>query len=208
VHRKSKTKESFMPDQSATPQNIAQPPRRRGLRPTWIIVLVAAAGLTGAVASTAFSQGFGPGLVHHFGPGYWRGGMMGQTFNPAQAEERADRMVRHVAIELDATNDQTDKLRSIVRSAVHDIVPMRDRVLATRTQARVLLTEPTINRAEIERLRTEQVALVDTFSKRVAQALGDAGEVLNPDQRRKLADRLPPPGSVTPFGGPPHFWNR
>ena len=62
--------------------------------------------------------------------------------------------------------------------------------------------------AEIERLRTEQVALVDTFSKRVAQALGDAGEVLNPEQRRKLADRLPPPGTIPPLGGPPRFWNR
>src|SRR5437764_1293827 len=192
------TKERSMPDQSATPHNSAPSPPRRGLRPRWVVMLVAAAGLTGAVASTAFSQGFGPGFGHHFA--HWRGGMMGQTFDPARAEERADRMVRHLAIELDASNDQTDKLRGIVRSAVRDIVPMRDKVLAIRTQARVLLTEPAINRAEIERLRTEQVALADTFSKRVAQALGDAGEVLTPEQRRKLADRLPPPGSLPPFG--------
>ena len=196
-----------MPDhtttpQSATPQNITPPPRRRGIRPAWVVVLVAAAGLTGAVA-TASSQGFGHGFGH-FSHGH--GGMMG--FDPAQAEERAERMVRHLAIELDATNEQADKLRVIVRSAVRDIVPMRDKALATRTQARVLLTEPTINRAEIERLRTEQVALVDTFSKRVAQALGDAGEVLNPEQRRKLASHLPAPGTMPPFGGPPRFWNR
>ena len=193
-----------MVDQNATPQNTTQqfnalPPRRRGMRPAWVVVLVAAAGLTGAVA-TASSQSFG----HHFG--HWRSGMT--AFDPALAEERADRMVRHLAIELDATNDQADKLRVIVRSAVRDVVPLRDKVLATHTQARVLLTEPAINRGEIERLRTEQVALVDTFSKRIAQALGDAGEVLNPEQRRKLADRLPPPGSMTPFGGPPRFWNR
>jgi Spy/CpxP family protein refolding chaperone len=197
-----------MTDQNATPQtaaphDIPPPPRRRGMRPAWVVVLVAAAGLTGAVV-TASSQGFGPGFGHHFG--HWRGGMMG--FDPAQAEERADRMVRHLAIELDATNEQSDKLRVIIRSAVRDVVPMRDKVLATRTQARVLLTEPTINRAEIERLRTEHLALADTFSKRIAQALGDAGEVLNPEQRRKLADRLPPPGTMPHFGGPPRFWNR
>ena len=197
-----------MVDQNPTPQNTTSqitppPPRRRGMRPAWVVVLVAAAGLTGAVV-TASSQGFGPGFGHRFGHG--RGGMMG--FDPAQAEERAERMVRHLAIELDATNEQADKLRVIVRSAVRDVVPLRDKVLAHRTQARVLLTEPAINRGEIERLRTEQVALVDTFSKRIAQALGDAGEVLNPEQRRKLADRLPPPGSMTPFGGPPRFWNR
>jgi periplasmic protein CpxP/Spy len=95
-----------------------------------------------------------------------------------------------------------------VKAALRDIVPMRDRALATRTQARALLTEPTINRAEIERVRTDQVALVDTFSKRVAQALGDAGEVLTPEQRRKLADRLPPAGAIPHLGGPPRFWNR
>jgi protein CpxP len=193
-----------MPNPVNAPPTPGRPPscRGRGRRMTAILLLVAAGGLTGVIATKAFSQGFG------FGPVHWRSGMMGQTFDPAQAEERADRMVRHLAIELDATNEQQDKLRVIVRSAVHDIVPMRDKVLATRTQARVLLTEPVINRAEIERLRTEQVALVDAFSKRVAQALGDAGEVLSAEQRRKLADRLPPPGTVQPFGGPPRFWNR
>jgi len=189
-----------MPDQTVTSQNTPQPTRRRGVRPIWVIVLVVAAGLTGAAANTAFSQGFGP----HFG--HWRGDI-GQAFDPVQAEERADRAVRHLAIELDASNEQVDKLRTIVRSAVRDVVPMRDKVLATRTQARVLLTEPTINRGEIERLRLEQVALADAFTKRIAQALGDAGEVLTPEQRRKLADRLPPIGTM-PFRGPPRFWNR
>src|SRR5262245_42621704 len=115
VRHKGITKERSMPDQAATPQSTAaSPPPRRGLRPTWIVMLVAAAGLTGAVASTAFSQGFGPGLAHHFSP--WRGGMMGQVFDPARAEEHADRMVRHLAIELDASNEQTEKLRGIVKS--------------------------------------------------------------------------------------------
>src|SRR3954462_3796050 len=90
--------------QTATPHDITPPPRRRGLRPAWVVVLVAAAGLTGAVV-TASSQVFGPGFGHHFGHGH--GGMMG--FDPAQAEERAERMVRHLAIELDATNEQADK---------------------------------------------------------------------------------------------------
>ena len=170
-------------------------PAPRGRRPTWIVVAALAAGLTtGAAATKAFSS---PG----FGPMHWRGGFMHGPMTPAQIEDRADRMVRHLAVEVDATNDQQDKLRAIVKGAVKDIVPMRDKVHAARAQGRKLLTEPAVNRAEIERLRAEQVALADQFSRRVAQAIGDAGEVLNAEQRKKLADVLPPPGVPGPGRG-------
>ena len=50
------------------------------------------------------------------------------------------------------------------------------------------MTAPTIDRTAIERLRAEQIALAETASKRIAQALADAAEVLNPEQRKKVAD--------------------
>jgi Spy/CpxP family protein refolding chaperone len=65
---------------------------------------------------------------------------------------------------------------------------MREKALATRAQAVTLLTAPTIDRTAIERLRTEQMALADSASKRIAQALADVAEVLNPEQRRKVSD--------------------
>ena len=146
---------------------------------------------------------------------------MGRSFDPAQAEARADRMVRHLAVELDATNEQQDKLRAVVKGAVKDVLPMREKVQSAREQARKLLTEPTVNRAEIEKLRAEHVALAETFSKRVAQALGDAAEVLTPEQRKKLSERLPAGGiaggmggmhpmgdGMHPMGGPGRGWNR
>ena len=184
------------------PQPHEPSPPRRGIRTTWVVALVLAAGLTGALATTAFSRGMGPG--------HWHGGFMSRPFDPAQAEDRADRMVRHLAIELDASNEQQDKLRGVVKSTLRDILPMRDKVLSARQQARKLLTEPVVNRAEIERLRAEQIALADAFSKRVAQALGDAGEILTPEQRRKLDEHLPPAGAMGhgmgPMGG--RGWNR
>jgi periplasmic protein CpxP/Spy len=174
--------------------------RGRGRGAALIVVLVLIAGLTGAAITSAFSHG--PGFAHGFGSGHWRGGMMGGSFDPAQAEQRADRAVRHAAIELDATDAQQDKLRAVVKAAVKDLIPLREKTQAARLKARELLTQPTIDRAEIEKFRTEQVALADTFTKRVAQAIGDAAEILTPDQRRKLSDRLPP------MGGPGHHWNR
>jgi periplasmic protein CpxP/Spy len=52
------------------------------------------------------------------------------------------------------------------------------------------LTAPTIDRSAIERLRAEKIGLAETASKRIAQGLADAAEVLSPEQRRKVADWL------------------
>jgi Spy/CpxP family protein refolding chaperone len=67
------------------------------------------------------------------------------------------------------------------------------------------LTQDKVDRVEIEKFRAEQLALADAFSKRVSQAIGEAAEILTPEQRRKLADRLPP-GGHGPGSGP--RWNR
>lgn len=175
-----------MTDQSSSTAGPTQPttpgrPRRR-----WPLVTAAvlAAALTGAAATHAFSN---PG----FGHGPWGGaGFMGAPLDPARAEDRVDRMMRHLAIEVDATADQEAKLRAIAKAAVKDLVPMRERAVAGRQRARTLLTQPTVDRGAIESFRAEQMALADTASRRIAQALADAAETLTPDQRRKLDDRL------------------
>jgi protein CpxP len=194
---------------SSTPDSGPKSCRGAGRRTAFIVVLALVAGLTGAAITSAFSNGpgFGHGFGHGFGPGHWHGGMMGGSFDPAQAEDRADRMVRHMAIELDATDAQQDKLRAVVKAAVKDLIPLREKVQAARLKARELLTQPTIDRAEIEKFRAEHLALADTFTKRVAQAIGDAAEILTPDQRRKLNDHLPPTGGPQ-MGGPGRPWNR
>jgi periplasmic protein CpxP/Spy len=191
-----------MSEDSNTPVTGTIIPPNRGRRTAWIVAIVLATGLTGVAATAAFSQG--PGFGPVLSPVHWHGrfmGAMGWPLDPSQIEDRADRMVRHVAIEIDATTDQQEKLRGVVRNAVKDLVPMRDKARAARGRARDLLTQQTVDRAEIERFRTEQLALAEAFSKRVAQAIGDMAEILTPEQRRKLADRLPPPD-----GGP--RWNR
>jgi len=59
---------------------------------------------------------------------------------------------------------------------------------ALRAQGIALLTAPTVDRAAVERVRADQIALAETASKRIAQALEDASDVLSPEQRRKIAD--------------------
>jgi protein CpxP len=162
---------------------ILPPERPRRLRRALFVIAIAgAAGLTGAFANSAFSQGFGPPWHAR---SHW-----GQSFDPAAVEDRADRMVRHLAIEVDATAEQQERLRGIVRSAVRDLLPLREKAINSRQRARELLTQTTIDRAAMETLRSEQMALADQATRRFTQALGDAASVLNPEQRRQLAERV------------------
>ena len=164
--------------------------RPRNVLAALAVVLVS--GVGGALVSQQVSaQAFGPGP---FGGGWHGGGFMGRPFggpmDPAFIQDRADRIVRHVAVEIDATADQQEKLRAIVKSAVNDLVPMRDKAAAMRERAHTLLGQTSLTRADIEALRTEQMALADAFTKRVAQALGDASDVVTPEQRKKLDDLI------------------
>jgi Spy/CpxP family protein refolding chaperone len=169
---------------------VLQPKPRRIRRYLAIAAVALTAGLAGAAGSQALSQGFGPG---HWGGGP---GMMGPGFggpmglDPARAEEHADRMVRHLAIEIDATAEQQVKLRAIVKAAVKDLIPLREKARTARQQAGQLLTQPTIDRAAIEKFRAERVAEMDAVSKRLTQALADASEVLTPEQRQKVAEQM------------------
>lgn len=169
------------PDPTPANETRPQPPRRMR-RALFIVAVAVAAGLTGAFASSAFSQGFGP--PWHARP------FFGQAFDPAAVEDRADRMVRHLAIEVDANAEQQDRLRGIVRAAVRDLVPLREKAMSSRQRGRELLTQTTIDRSAIEALRAEQMALADQATRRFTQALADAASVLNPEQRRKLAERI------------------
>jgi Spy/CpxP family protein refolding chaperone len=152
--------------------------RRSGRgRAALVITLVAlTAGVAGGLASKAFG----------FGPGHWRGAGL----TTAQIEQRIDRAIRHLAIEADATAEQQARLSSIANAATKDLLPLREKAMATRRQALELLTAATIDRAAIEQVRSDQLQLAEAASKRVAQALADAGDVLTADQRLKLADRL------------------
>jgi periplasmic protein CpxP/Spy len=154
------------------------------------VIIVVVAGLTGAFVTQAISQehGFGPGPSH---AGSHLAGLMGGPLDPASIEELADQAIRRLAVEIDATAEQQDELRGIVNAA-KDILPILEQARTGRVHAHDLLTHATIDRAALEKLRSEQLALWDAASKRITHGLGDATEVLTPEQRRKIGELLPP----------------
>jgi Spy/CpxP family protein refolding chaperone len=198
----------------------AMPTRRRRTLP--ILAAVMTAGVLVTTATLSFGQGFGPGDGPGNGPGYargmgfgggpdgfgpgwrqggpgfWRGGPA--DFDPARAEARVDRMVRHAAVELGANADQQEKLSTIAKAALKDILPVREKMFAARKQGRELLTAEKVDRAALEKLRADQIAAHDAASKRIVQALADAAEVLTPDQRKKLDTFIASRGRGRGFG--------
>jgi periplasmic protein CpxP/Spy len=187
-----------MSDRTSASPTTTSAAARSGRLAKITVALALGLGLAaiGAFATTSFSQGFGPPFGHGYwhGPGNWHGGPFGGGFDPARAEERADRMIRHISVEVDATAEQQEKLRGIVKNAVKDMLPMREKMVAARQQAPELVFGQSVDRAAIEKLRSEQIGTVDALSKRFTQALADAIEVLTPEQRRKLEGLLPPVG--------------
>ena len=148
------------------------------------------AGVFAAVAAVVTTVG-GIGLhAHaHGGPGF-RGGLFGGPMDAAQMDERVERMLKHLFVEINATPEQQQKLAPIVKQAARDLQPLHGQMQAARKQAVELMSAEQVDRAAIERLRAEQLQTADALSKRVTQALADAAEVLTPAQRKELAEHM------------------
>lgn len=132
-----------------------------------------ALGLIGAAAA-------GTGAWAHGG---WR---RGEPLSDAHVE----RMLQHFYIEIEATEEQKQRLAPIVKSALKELAPLREKFRAARAQALELLTRERVDPAALESLRAEQVSLADDASRRFTRALAEAAQVLTPAQRKELAERL------------------
>jgi len=154
--------------------------RRRFFRNAAVAALISsvAAGI-GATAVWAAPAGHG---------GWHHGGFMGGR--GPMTDERVEKMVKHFAVEINATPEQTAKLTDIAKGAFKDLRPLREKVREARKRGMELLSAPTVDRAAIEKLRAEQIQAADQLSRRMSQAFADAAEVLTPDQRKKIGERM------------------
>jgi protein CpxP len=169
------------PNRAADSARAAEPATRRGLPSRrWKLAGIAVA-VAGVLALGACSHGPGRGWDDRHAAG---------QMDPERAARFTEKMADRVVSAVDGTPEQRQKIAAIARDAMKDLVPMRERVRAARRQSIELLGAATIDRPAIERLRAEQVGLADTASKRLAQALADTAEVLTPEQRVKLAERM------------------
>ena len=110
--------------------------------------------------------------------------------DPAEMEERLDRMLERAFEHIDATPEQKAKIAPMVKQAAAELRPLRQKVRDARREGLKLFSADTVDRGAIERLRAEQIQATDAASKRFTQALTDVAEVLTPEQRKTLAERF------------------
>jgi len=178
-----------MSDKQANIESPNPAPTSRARR--WTLAGLGAASVA-AIAAAVGASGW-HGHAHAQGFGHGGHGFMGRGFgadmDPAAMGKRLDAMVSFALADIDATDDQKSRISAIAKQAATDLAPMRKLHQEARQKSMALLTQPTIDRAQLEALRVQQMQLGDTVSRRMVQAIADAAEVLNADQRGKLAQK-------------------
>jgi Spy/CpxP family protein refolding chaperone len=154
--------------------------RRTFLKRTAIVMLLAGIAAGVGVKAFAFAGVGGWGCA-----GFTTGGL-----SRATAEAHLDRMLRHIYIEIDTTEEQQGRLGPIVKQAAQDLLSLREKMREGRGKVIDVLTQDGVDRDKIENVRAEQLGLAEQASRRIAQVLADTAEVLTPTQRKELAARI------------------
>jgi Spy/CpxP family protein refolding chaperone len=95
--------------------------------------------------------------------------------------------VAHALDSVGASADQEAKVHDIIATKFADIGLKPDDRDALRKQALELLAAPTIDRAAVEKLRADAVAMMDAKSKAIVAGVLEVADQLTPQQRAQLA---------------------
>jgi len=152
-----------------TPVRNGDRGNRRGLIALGLVAALAVA------AGIAWAAGVTPATLGH---GFCRSGM-GRDF----VEFRIQKILQKV----NATDAQEQQINAIVDGLFAKHQGMAATHQQLHQQLLGALAGPTVDRAAIEAVRAQGLALLDQGSKDLAKALGDIAEVLTPAQRQQLA---------------------
>ena len=95
-----------------------------------------------------------------------------------------------------ASTEQKTRVQEILKTAHDDIRKQHDGDRELQQQLVALLAAPQVDAAAAEGVRQKLQARHDSASKRRLQAMLDAGAVLTPEQRQKVAERLKSRGEM------------
>ena len=140
----------------------------------------------GAAMVVATLGGVGAQARGHEGGHGGAGGMMMFGGSP----ERVGRGVDHFLDGLDASDPQRAQIKQIAQAAAADLKAQREAGRMLRERGMQLLAAPAVDANAAEVLRRQMLDQHDVASKRMLQAVLDVANVLTPDQRAKLAERM------------------
>ena len=110
--------------------------------------------------------------------------------DPEEMARRLDGRIARLINEVGGTPEQKNRLVAIWTAALADLKPLREQIRQGRRAGVELLAATVIDRRALEQQRVTQMQLADAKSRRMVQAMADAAEVLTPEQRLKVAERM------------------
>lgn len=145
-----------------------------------VIAFAAGAALSGGVVALAQSAGAGM-HAHH--------GMM-PSGSPADMAAHIDQVLKHLYVEIGATDAQKAQIDPLVKQAVDDLTPLHSQAQSAHTQFIQAFTQDGIDRNSLEAAREAHMQLADQASRRIVQLIADVGSVLTPAQRQQVVEHL------------------
>jgi CheY-like chemotaxis protein/Spy/CpxP family protein refolding chaperone len=107
--------------------------------------------------------------------------------DPERMKKHAEFATEFVLREVDATPDQTERVKAIVGGAIDELLAGREPHDARRDALLAELAQPEISRTALQSLRAEELALWDDLDE-ARRRLRRRGAVLTPEQRVRLIE--------------------
>jgi periplasmic protein CpxP/Spy len=102
-----------------------------------------------------------------------------------------ERRVRSTLEDVGASAAQQDQVAEIFKTAAKDLRVIKDQYASGgHKELHEILSGPSIDRNRLEVLRSEHLRFADEASKRLTLALADAAEVLTPEQRAAVTEKM------------------
>lgn len=141
-----------------------------------------------------FGIGFFSGKVmaceHGMGHGGPQAFMSGGQMDTERMGKFADKRLERMLDDVKASDAQKEKASAIVKAALEQGAPLAGKMRDNHIQMRKLMAATTLDKAAIEAMRAEQIKLADEASQRMTSTMLAVAEVLTPEQRAKLAERM------------------
>ena len=167
---------------------------RTGKRKLIALAAVAILTIGGFFGVQAFTKSQAYGHMKLFA-GYHRcaGDNHHISFSDIPDEELKTRiacMVKMGAGEVDASGAQQDEITELVTVAALDLKPVHNRMRGTGEAIQGLLLAENVDRPALEAQRASRLADAEYISKSLITVLADVSEVLSPEQREVLNERI------------------
>jgi Spy/CpxP family protein refolding chaperone len=146
-----------------------------------------------------FGIGFFSGQVmaceHGMGHGGPQAFMSGGKMDTERMGKFAGKRLERMLDDVKASDAQKEKASAIVKASLEHGAPLAKQMRDNHIQMRKLMSAATLDKAAIEAMRAEQIKLADEVSKRMTSTMLAVADVLTPEQRAQLAEKMEKRGS-------------